>query len=310
MPPVVYAKPFLNGQDLVAELICKGLRVDSVADAEAILNRMNYYRFKAYLRPFLNVGTKRYNATAEFNDGLQLYRFDAEFREWVFSIIARLEVKLRSRLDQVVTEHTGNPFWYLDNTLFRGTDHLGVQSKLNASFQKSTYEFVLHYKANYINNASAAYPHLPPFWMAAELSTFGQIRILYQTLIKTRFGTLPTPNKLDDLANQFGARNIKDMNSWMTCLRDIRNRCAHHSRLWNTICRQPAGMPGIVAIAPTHLNRIYLTLVVLQVMSKNIGLDTTIRDDLQNLLGDYPLAHRFASSMGIPTDWHTDPVWT
>jgi len=309
VPPVIYAKPYLNGQDLVTELVGKGLRVHSVADAEAILNRMNYYRFKAYLRPFLDVAAKRYNAPAEFNDGLQLYRFDAEFREWIFSLIARLEVKLRSRLDQVVTEHTGNPFWYLDNTLFSGIDHLGVQSKIDMSFQKSNYEFVLHYKANYVNNRSAAYPHLPPFWMAAELSTFGQIRILYQSLIKSRFGTLPAPNKLDDLANQFGARNIKVLNGWMTCLRDIRNKCAHHSRLWNTICRQPAGMNGVLAIAPTHLNRIYLTLVLLQVMSKNICLDTTIRHDLQNLLASYPLASRFAASMGIPVGWDTDPIW-
>ena len=314
MPPVIYNKPFRDYANLVAHLSGKGLSIHSVQEAEQMLKKVNYYRFKIYLRPFLDLRTNRFVAPADFRDGLNLYYFDRELRELLFSIVSRLEIKLRSRLDQVVTEHTGNAFWYLDNTLFhRQQTATVVQNEIDVSFQRSTDDFVNHFKTKYVNNINATYPHLPPFWIAAELTTFGNVRALYEALDKSRFSTSPRTNKLDSLAQEFGAANLRDLNGWLTALRDIRNRCAHHSRLWNCNYREPPAIRQILdhQLQPSHPNRIYLILAVVQIMSTKIGIDLNagIKDSVLRLFANYPVAGNFLRSMGFPNNWETDPLW-
>lgn len=314
MPYSEYAKPFRNNSNLVTHLIGKGLGVASVPEAEDVLKKINYYRFKIYLRPFLDVPTNRFRGPADFKDGIALYNFDRELREFLFSTIGRLEVKLRSRLDQVVTEHTNNPFWYLDDSLFqqqKKSQINSVRSKIHDAFQRSTDDFVNHFRTNYVNAVNPGYKHLPPFWIAAELTTFGNIPILYEALDKAQFVTVPRGNKLDHLAQEFGASNLQILNGWLKGLRDVRNRCAHHSRVWNCNYREPAAIRRMIAstLAPSHNNRIYLLLVLIHIMSNSIGLDAQMKRNLLGMIGKYGVASRFFWSMGIPNSWETDPIW-
>ncbi|MBO1928726.1 Abi family protein [Providencia rettgeri] len=50
---------------------------------------------------------------------MDLYRFDEQIRFVLFKAIARIEIKLRSRLDHIMSSFSNNPFWYLDNQWFR-----------------------------------------------------------------------------------------------------------------------------------------------------------------------------------------------
>ncbi len=314
MAPIVYNKPFRTFKDLVSHLSGKGLEIASQELAESTLKNINYYRFKVYLRPFLDTDINRYRELTKFEDGLELYRFDSRLRDYLFSIIGMLEVKLRSRLDQVVTEFSNDPFWFLDDNWFHSSKYADIDEvrlKINIAFNRSRDDFVNHFKGRYVNNTGNRYNNLPPFWIAAELATIGNISVVYESLAKSKFSYGPRKNKLDDLAKEFGAANFGSLCSWVTVLRDVRNRCAHHSRVWNCNYREPAQIRTILdqQLLPPHNNRIYLVFVLLHVMCRNIGITSDVKDMINGLLTQYETSQKFKRSIGMPENWLCDPIW-
>ena len=209
----LYSKPYKTPSELLTHLQEKGLQIEDIPRAEKYLENISYYRFKIYLVPFYSSVKNCYQAGSHFENGVELYRFDDELRDFLFSVIGRVEIKLRSKLDRVVTSHTNNPFWYLDDNIFtrKGIDN--VRAGLASSFRHSRDEFSTHYKKNYFNTVSDNYKQLPPFWVISELMTFGNIRSFYCSLDKSKFpASGHRSNLLDQLANEFGASNIKQLN--------------------------------------------------------------------------------------------------
>ena len=121
MPYSLYSKPYRQPIDLISDLKGKNLLFSNEHEAEKILSQISYYHFKIYLHPMLDLnGTnpKVYRSNSFFESGVELYRFDEELRILMFKAIAKIEVKLRSRLDHLISRTTSDPFWYLDNSLF------------------------------------------------------------------------------------------------------------------------------------------------------------------------------------------------
>lgn len=84
--------------------------------------------------------------------------------------------------------------------------------------------------------------------------TLGEVAKFYSLLDITKFNiSRPRSNKLDELANEFGASNMRALISWILLIRDIRNRCAHHTRLWNSILREPADIRTLLTIGVVTL---------------------------------------------------------
>lgn len=312
MPYTLYSKPYKSPSDLVADQTLKGLDVPANQQALAVetLTNINYYRFKIYLVPLIDPATGLYKSGSSFNDAIDLYRFDEELRTLLFSVIARIEVKLRTRLDQMVTAHLNDPFWYLDDVNFSPKGKLdskihGVRNKIASSFQQSKAEFAQHYMDKYYNDKNPAYKQLPPFWMAAELATFGDILILYRILDKSRFSLPAGKNKLDQLAQDFGAANLHELNSWLTLVRDVRNRCAHHSRTWNCNYLQPK----MNFATPANKNKIYSLAMILHHIDKSLNLSVDIKVPLLGLFKKFSSASNLKQSMGFPENWDSEPFW-
>lgn len=209
------------------------------------------------------------------------------------------------------TSHTNNPFWYLDDSNFR-LNIDGFRTRLASSFQRSKDEFSKHYKNNYFNDVNPNFKQLPPFWIAAELTTFGDIRALYNSVNKTAFVEMHNSNKLDTLAREFGANNLGQLNNWIDLIRDVRNRCAHHSRVWNCNYREPKGVLNKLSAShkPAHQNRIYLFAALLHIMDKHLQLNIDIKKPIQDLFVKYPAAQIKSISAGFPIHWSSDAFWT
>ncbi len=310
----LYQKPYVSPTDLIGHMQSKGLIINDLSKAIDFLQNINYYRFKIYLTPFWEHTNTQYKQGSSFENGVELYRFDDHLRNILFSIIGRLEIKLRSRLDQIVTEKTSNPFWYLDNQLFT-TNKIGqingLRTQLATSFQNSRDEFSLHFQKNYFNNTNHAFKQLPPFWVIAELTTFGNILALYKAIDKNKFKGPGNTNHLDSLSHEFGAKNLKELNNWLDLVRDVRNRCAHHSRVWNCNYREPSRVSTLLSgqLQPAHANRLYLFVALLHIMDKKLNLGIDIKNPITILLNQYPIARSKISSAGFPQAWETDPFW-
>lgn len=310
----VYNKTYQSPEDLVFHMKAKGLTVCDEQRAKEFLENVNYYRFKIYLWPFLDSTQSSYVINSTFEDGVELYRFDEELRNFIFTMICRIEIKLRSKLDQVVASHSNNPFWYLEDTLFMQNKIYsmdGVRASLASSFQQSKDDFSKHFKNNYYNDVNVNFKQLPPFWVVAELATFGQIRNVYSALEKSYFQGAKNTNKLNTLAHDFGAQNYKQLNNWITAIRDVRNRCAHHSRVWNANHRQANGVLNKLDpnYLPTNDNKIYLFCVLLKLMNDKLDMGFDIKGALQRLFQKYPTAQLKSHSAGFPCDWYLDVIW-
>lgn len=314
MSYTLYNKMYRSPTDLISSLESKGLKVNDIHKALSFINQINYYRFKIYLLPFFDQINNVYLADASFEDGVSLYRFDDALRNLLFSVIGRIEVKLRTRLDQVITADNHSPFWYLDDSFFI-SHKLGqinrFRSQLAASFQQSRDDFSTHFKANYFNDTNPNFKQLPPFWVLTELSTFGNIRAIYQSIEIKRFKGANNTNKLNSLAQEFGAKNLSELNNWIDLIRDVRNRCAHHSRVWNCNYREPRQISSLLSplYQPSRRNRLYLFVALLHKIDNALHLDINMKASLLVLLNKYPAAQNKIHSAGFPLHWEDDLFW-
>jgi len=319
MPTTLYIKPYRTPADLINDLKTKKLEFLDEAEAENTLSLISYYHFKIYLHPLLDPaspGGKHYRKDEYFEYGVELYRFDEKLRVLLFGIIARLEVKLRSRLDHALSAYSNNPFWYLDDRYFftrNGTGYIdSTRKKIQDDFSKEEELYARNYRSKYHNNIHTNFADLPPFWIASEIITIGCLFRIFDAIDHSYFRQLPAPNNalLDNLAKEFGANDFKILTNWVRRLRDVRNRCAHHSRLWNAKLAVPSQIGAEITVTQTHQYRPYLTVCVLHKMIKSLGIsDINLKIDILKLFSGSHAAQLYMSDTGFPKGWDNDPFW-
>ena len=136
-----------------------------------------------------------------------------------------------------------------------------------------------------------------PFWMVAEVSTFGQLSVIFRHL--------PT-NIQVPMAKQINLHS-EVLISWLHALSTIRNICAHHSRLWNRILPVKPATPSKKHhpefFTPTKIKNdsYFIAFAILKYLLVAISPDNSFTDDFVSLLGNYPGIP--LGKMGFPADW-------
>mgnify|MGYP002127747124 FL=1 len=267
---------------MAIKLIYKGLSIDSLKRASHVIEAISYFRFKAYFSPFMKDG--KFIPGTTLDDILTLYKFDIELRCLFFKYISRIEIFVRSSLDQALTKHTRNPFWYLDSNVFSSNkkdDVVGTVLEIRKSFLRSKEDFSEHYKSKYFNDFSALFNDLPPGWIAIEIMTYGQVKRLMDSLDRdVELAIYP------DIYKKFGMRSTDTFKSWIDVLYHIRNICAHHNRLFNRNLKAPSNIKSFVSSTigfvkitnpvtgnqTDQLNRLYSAMAVIHYLTKEIDI--------------------------------------
>lgn len=308
---VSYAKPYLDPAALVGKMIGNGLTVANPAQAEDFLRKTNYYRFKVYLRPYLtSPNTKTFVPGSDFDSALQLYQFDEELRSFVFGLTSLVEVRFRHIMDQRLTVFTNDPFWYLQSEPYKSFPHRTLRL-LRGSFDGSKEEFAKYYLSKYHSDVDGQYNFLPPFWIASEVLTLGQLHKFVQSFEKSFFApATPTgTNELDALAKDFGAFNVGHLTKWLEYVRNLRNWCAHHSRLWNRHMAEPPNVERNLSVKAPSRHLLYHNLAMLRIMLKSQGQSDGVKVAMLALFAKYPVADAEKRRMGFPNNWTSDPFW-
>lgn len=300
-----FTKPALTFAGQLAKLQSRGLLIPDRATAEHYLRHIGYYRLSAYALNFQDTSqpAKPFHPGTTFDQILDLYRFDRELRLVVLDAIERIEVALRSVLNNEMCLHHG-PHWFMEARYFSPRfDHarfiagieseLGIQTPDGLPVQPHQEVFINHYYAKYGD------PHLPPSWMVMEIFSLGTLSRLFASLnlgaeriaIAAPFGT-----------DEFVLRN------WFHVLSYVRNLCAHHARLWN---RQ--FVIKFRQVARRHqaflktTDRFYAVAVVLYDLLQRVAPGTHWHLHLRDLLTRHPVAA--LPSMTFPADWQCQPFW-
>ena len=77
---------------------------------------------------------------------------------------------------------------------------------------------------------------------------------------------MKNPDKTNIANNMYGV-NYQTMESWLRCLTDLRNRCAHYSRIYYWIFPAIPKMPSTEKYIPTR--RLFAQLYMLKLMYPN-----------------------------------------
>ena len=86
-----YTKQPLSIEDQIARLRLQGLVIADEAYAKRVLGEVSYFRFAAYLRPMeADKQTHQFKPGSTFDNAVQLYEFDNELRQLLFSAIGRI----------------------------------------------------------------------------------------------------------------------------------------------------------------------------------------------------------------------------
>lgn len=305
-----YTKKPLTVDEQIDRLEQRGLNFSDRKLAKNYLQNISYYRLRAYTFPFQDnkdpyADHEFLRDDIDFSDIIDLYVFDRRLRNLVFNELEKIEVAIRTQLSLVYSNKSQDPFWYLDNRWFSRAsqdDFSYLIEEVTSDVNRSNEDFIKHYKTKYDS------PEMPPTWMSLEVVSFGTLSRMYKLLDKS-------PEK-KQIAMAFGIGNDDIFANWLHAFSNLRNCCAHHSRIWNRRfvvhlklpynTTHPFLMPGNTgAIKETKL---FALLSAIKYVADILSPDNSFKKNLITLLNDQ---HRLLTykEMGFPSNWQELPVW-
>lgn len=278
------------------------------ADRRQLVERLqttNYYRLSSYLFTFRE-SPERYRPGTTLDQVWNLYRFDHFLRLLLLDAIETIEVQVRTRLAYHFA-HAHGPFAYLDRRFFPNFDQgksdfekweSTLREQVRRSCRKKGREdFVVHFFKKYGDAHE-----MPPIWMLVELMDFGSTLSFFRGVgVEIRRSVAESIGQPEEVVL-----------SWLLALNSIRNRCAHHARLWNWKIGYPVLVPGPRKFPKWHSPRLPNDQIGIILMICNDWLNRANphhhwKSRVEAVFRDFPEIelHR----MGLPADWMRSPLW-
>lgn len=223
----------------------------SIRDKDActdFLSKTNYYRLSGYYLPFMRKQEEKCFITLEFERIKNIYNFDAELRNLISLVIEKIEVHMRTQLSYYHA-HTYGAEGYINSSSFNERhNHASYLKHVTSCISENSNTLVVkHHNKNYDGHF--------PIWVIIDFFSVGMLSYFYRGM--------KNPDKAKIAESVYGV-NYQTLESWMRCLTDLRNRCAHYSRLYYWIFPAIPKMPTTEKYIPTR--RLFAQLYMLKLM--------------------------------------------
>jgi abortive infection bacteriophage resistance protein len=294
-----YTKTGMFPQDLILLLKNRGLSIPDEEKANNYLANIGYYRLSAYLYPLLKdpKADHIYKDGASFDLAMNMYRFDRKLRVLLFNEIEKIEVAIRSTMNNWISAALNDVFWMTDPKYFSNpTIFAKSLTLIQSEISRTKEEFIDHFRTKYVNP-------FPPTWMISEIVPLGMLCSVYNNIKSTGIRK--------KVANQFGLP-FPVFSSWILVLANLRNACCHHNRIWNKdhlVIPADLKSPFFPWIdsATTDMKRIYFRICMVKYLLFTVSPNNSFTPKLKSLLAEYPTID--AKSMGFPTNWQDEPLF-
>jgi len=222
-----------------------------VKDKEAcidFLSKTNYYRLAGYYLPFLRKHEEKCFIQLDFERICNIYSFDAELRNLISFVIEKIEVYVRTQLAHYHA-HTYGAEGYMNSSSFNDRhNHESYLRHITSCISENSNTLVVkHHKQHYDGHI--------PIWVIIDFFSVGMLSYFYRGM--------KNPDKAEIAKNMYGV-NYQTLDSWLRCLTDLRNRCAHYSRLYYWIFPAIPKMPSNEKYISTR--RLFAQLYMLKLM--------------------------------------------
>ncbi|MCD8307924.1 MAG: Abi family protein [Clostridia bacterium] len=209
-------------------------------------------------------------------------------RNIVFKCIEKIEYYLRSQI-AYYCGHKYGPLGYLDKNNFSSKhDHSYFISKVESSIESQRQTHVVRHHIRKYNGQF-------PIWVAIDFFSMGVISFFYSDL--------DTPDRKNIVTAMYGSLSDTCLSSWLRCLTDLRNRCAHFSRLYYwRFTSIPRTSPEISSLQPKDRSLFAQILILKRLYPEPDKWNEEPFVELEKLVdeyvGDISLKH-----IGFPVDW-------
>lgn len=299
----MYSKEAISIENQIQQLVKRGLEINEGDDAGHYLSNISYYRLAGYWWPMQSDKEKHlFKSHSRFIDVIALYNFDRELRLLLFDVIERIEISLRTKLIYYLSLEF-DAWWFQKTEIFSNTRELiKTLASLEDEIERSKDVFIKeHYKKHRDDQ------RFPPAWKTLEITSFGSLSKLYGNL-------KPTVKSKDKIAEAFQTVNHTYLPSWLQSIAQIRNYCAHHSRLWN---RNLPGRPKLLNKPPAfwivdvpkenEQHMLYIHLCCMKYLLNVANPANHFTDQLTGLFSKYPSVD--PNALGMKQNWQSELLW-
>jgi len=278
-------QPSMTIKEQINNLQEIGLIIKDEEYAEKILNDISYFRLiKAYSLN-LKVKNGNYSNSVTFEHLVELYLFNANFRQILFPEIEKIEINIRCRISNYFAETYGVLGYKDSNNFENATYHSYFVRDIQDEIRRnSNAPFVKNFRENYVGGDL-------PMYALIEVFSFG-------TLSKF-FKNMKNADK-KAIAATFGV-GYTYFESWIESIAYVRNICAHYGRLYNAKLSKTPILYKEYTQAGVGNNRIFGLLLCIRILLKKDPHWNMYVDDIAMLLDKYENIDMKA--MGFPENW-------
>lgn len=223
---MVLKKP-LTFEEQVLKLEEHGMNISDREIATNILKRINYYKLTGYALQFrMEEDTFFYKPETDFMNVYKIYCFDEKMRGILRDYLEKLEIYYRTQIsygfsilkcnEEPHNQHYDSDSFYDKNNYTKVMENF----KREQNYYKDS-NIVKHHKEKYNDEM--------PLWVAVELMSFSTLSKLYGCMYNKEADLIAT--------NVNSTQNI--LRNRLKCFSILRNKCAHGSRLYNTVLNPP-----------------------------------------------------------------------
>ncbi|RAX24137.1 MULTISPECIES: Abi family protein [unclassified Actinomyces] len=228
------SKTWLSLEDQVARLRRRGLIVDDDDACRRFLSQVSYYRFSGYFRYWQRSpdrGDNRFIEGASFSTIREVYETEQTIAALTFEALQRLEILLRTTFAHHYAQHA-SPEGALTHgkglTQNPRPNEEPIEEHVLRDLDRSKEAYVSHYRDESKKGPQGeyladAYDHMP-VWAISESLSFGTLSRCIQACSGTPI--------IDNIAYSLGVARAP-LASQVRSLVYLRNRIAHHARIWN-----------------------------------------------------------------------------
>jgi abortive infection bacteriophage resistance protein len=190
-------------------------------------------------------------------------------------------------------------FWYINRDIYVDFDIYNIiNAEITDAFNDPKEQFLRAFKRKYTSETN------PPSNMALEILSLGKLARLYKGLKNEKGKT--------EIANEFNLPS-STLTSWIVYLANVRNICAHHSRLWNK---------KVTADRPVLPNRekykfkgenfddtnttLYGIISIANRLLSSFNSPNSFIEKIEMLIDENSID---ATLMGFPTNWKETANW-
>lgn len=293
-----YSKKPFTIDDHINILKERKLIISSEERAIKYLNSIGYFRITGYMYHLQNSTTNEFRDGVTFDSIINLYKFDKKLRAIIIEYLERIEVALRAKMTNQYSLEYGF-FWYRDDSLYADKDtHELINGEIEKSFENPQENFLRSFKFKYTSETH------PPSNMALEILTLGKLSRLFKGLNNDQIKS--------NISSEFNLPPTT-LSSWFIYLTNVRNVCAHHSRLWNK--KITADRPSIPTrqkfkfhgeITDDFNTTMYGIISMIYRLLNSFNKENMFIEKIEALIEEYSVD---TSLMGFPEKWKKTATW-